>query len=1338
MPSKILDGLNQKQSHAVSHKDGPLLIIAGAGTGKTTVITRRIAWLIEQKLSRTDEILALTFTDKAASSMQEKVDVLVPYGYLDIWISTFHAFGDRLLRENALELGLNPDFKVLTRPEAAVFFREHIFEFDLSYYRPLSDPTRFIEALLDIFSRLKDEDISQEEYLRYAQSLRNKAKEKPDDEALLEEAVKTKEIAACYVKFQQLLLREGKVDFGNQFYLALELLRRHPSVLKRYQKQFKYILVDEFQDTNFAQFQLLKLLSGGHKNITCVADDDQCIARGALIAVPEGQKKIEDIKKGDSVLTAVGKGHIGISKVNNVFKKRSKVRLLTFQTENGSKVTVTSNHKMFCYVPARPIRKPAKIYYVYLMYRSDLGWRLGVTNDLAVRLKLERSADKIIGLRYFKTEQEAQYFETYLSLKYGIPTVCFAKRKGLYLVDEWLLKLYRELNTEERVKHLARDLDVNLDFHHYCLDAVSRGNKVRIKINIYLCYRKYISKERKDKLLQNPSILHRLTLDTSDEKTIDKLKKSGFGLHRTKKGARLNYCSSDIRKVEDAASSLRELTGGIMEYKFNLGKLNIENLPALVIPASNVLLGHYLPVRKGYSIIYDRIVDIKEEECIETVYDLEIDRTHNFIANEIVVHNCIYRWRGAAYSNIFNFIKEYPSSGKIALIQNYRSTQAILDSAYNLIQHNNPERFEVKSNIDKRLISDREGSKAIECLYFDTLSSEADNVAKIIQDKIKSGNYKYSDFAILVRANNDAQPFLRSLNMLGLPWRFSGNKGLYSHEEVRLCISFLRIMNNIEDSLGLYYLATSSIYKLTALELAPATHLARRRNYSLFFVLENLNNEPELSQFISAEAKEKIEKLILDVKKFLSSSRNLTTGRLLYQFLTDTGYLKGLVGQPSLANEEKILNLAKFFDIVRNFENIAKEDRVEYFVHHLDMLIEAGDDPATSEADMDIDAVAVLTIHKAKGLEFNVVFMVSLVNGKFPWPSRRQPIELPDELIKDILPSGDFHIQEERRLFYVGMTRAKNELYFTCGYDYGGSRRRRVSQFVLEALGKKEDDFKIKKSSGLETIERFAPVAQGQIALSKGKPKQEGERISLSYYQIDDYLTCPLKYKYVHILRVPIMEHHTVLYGKALHDAIQKYFRYKMKDIEIGVEQLVDSFLAAFKQEGFLDVRHKEKKTSIAIEALKRFFREQEEIKKMPTYIEKDFSFLLGSSRIVGRWDRIDIDDKSSYIIDFKSSEVTKQKDADKKAKESLQLSIYGLAFKHLFDKLPDYVELHFLESGLKGRHEVSEKDLDRAVDAIEEAASGIRLANFSAKPAYLACTYCAYSQICPSSVASI
>ena len=966
--NKALEGLNKEQIEAVTHKDGPLLIIAGAGTGKTMVITRRIAWLLSEGLAKTEEILALTFTDKAAHEMQERVDILMPYGYTDIWISTFHAFGDKLLRENALIAGLNPDFKVLPQAEAAVFFREHLFEFTLSYYRPLADPTRFIEALISLFSRAKDEDVSPQEYLKFAQEYLLDSKGKPEDKAQAEEALQQMEVAHAYVKYQELLAAEGLLDFGNQFYLVLQLLRQHPLVLKRYQQQFKYILVDEFQDTNFAQFQIVKLLSGGHRNIAVVADDDQCI----------------------------------------------------------------------------------------------------------------------------------------------------------------------------------------------------------------------------------------------------------------------------------------------------------------------------------------------------------------------------YRWRGAAYSNVLNFIEVYPEAKKISLIQNYRSTQVILDNAYRLIQHNNPERFEVKANINKRLVGVAGEGRSPEHLHFDTHSTETDNVARILKEKVDSGKYNYRDFAILVRSNSDAQGFLQALNMQGVPWQFSGNQGLYSREEVKLCINFLRVTANPSDSLSLYYLASSEVYRFNLSELSLCTHYSKRRNKSLYLVFQGLDNIAELSE-LSEEFKKKVKEFLADIEKFLRVSRQETTGRLLYSFLVDTGYLKKLAQNPSLENETKIQNLARFFNNVRDFELVAKEDRVINFVNYLNLLIDAGDDPPTVEADLDSDAVNVLTIHKAKGLEFRVVFLVSLVQGRFPWPRRSQPIELPDVLIKEVLPQGDFHIQEERRLFYVGMTRAQEELYFTSAADYGGSRMRRISQFVLEAQGKETREAQKKKVSALEAIERFAPCRES--AKSGYAQIPEDKLISLSYYHIDDYLTCPLKYKYVNILRVPIMEHHTVIYGRAMHDAVSKYFQLKMSGKKMALADLLSAFKESFDPQGFLDEKHQQERFRIGQEALIKLFNDEERRNSQPKFIEKGFSFILEGNKITGRFDRVDMREDGAVIIDFKTSQIKTQKDADKRTKESLQLVLYALAYKNIFGIMPRSVELYFLESGIIGSAEVGEDGFEGIKEKIAEVAEGIRNQEFKASPAYMACTYCAYNQICPFAI---
>src|SRR5499427_2649384 len=272
---RILEGLNEAQAAAVTHDEGPLLIVAGAGTGTTTVITRRIAYLIAARRARPSEILALTFTDKAAVEMEERVDTLVPYGYADVQLSTFHAFGDRLIKENALELGLTPDFRVLTRAEQVIFLRDHLFEFPLRHYRPLGDPTRHLQAILSLFSRLKDEDVGPDEYLAHAESLRTAA---VDDETRLQ-AEEHLELARTYGQYQTLMARLGQVDFGDQIVESLRLFRTRPHVLRRYQERFKHILVDEFQDTNYAQFEVVKLLAAKNRNVAVVGDDDQAIFR---------------------------------------------------------------------------------------------------------------------------------------------------------------------------------------------------------------------------------------------------------------------------------------------------------------------------------------------------------------------------------------------------------------------------------------------------------------------------------------------------------------------------------------------------------------------------------------------------------------------------------------------------------------------------------------------------------------------------------------------------------------------------------------------------------------------------------------------------------------------------------------------------------------------------------------------------------------------------------------------------------------------------------------------------------------------------------------------------
>ena len=514
--ARVLAELNDAQRQAVEHPAGPLAIIAGAGTGKTRVITYRIAYLIAAKLAKPKEILALTFTDKAAAEMEERVDQLVPYSYTDMTIATFHSFGDKLVREFAVDLGLDPDFKLMRQAEQALFLRQHLFKLPLQHYRPLSNPTKFLEDLLRHFSRAKDEDIFPPDYLAFAENNLTTTRQTTEEPSIILEAEKQLELARCYAAYQKLALEKSVTDFGDQIALAIRLLREAPDVRRRLQERYRYILVDEFQDTNYAQFQLVKELVAGDRNLTVVADDDQSI----------------------------------------------------------------------------------------------------------------------------------------------------------------------------------------------------------------------------------------------------------------------------------------------------------------------------------------------------------------------------YKFRGAAISNILNFNETFPDAQYVVLNRNYRSTQAILDASYKLIRHNDPDRLEVKQQIDKKLIGREAGGKPVEHLHFDTLSAEAEAVAELIAQKVLHDALKYSDHCLLVRSNNSADPYLQALTEKKIPYRFSGNRGLYQREEIRLLVAFLKTIADPRDSQSLYQLALSEIYRMPMadLQLGLGVHGTTHRP------LINIFRKPEEFEWsapLSAEGRVTMAKIAADHDKFLDKSRQLPAYALL-------------------------------------------------------------------------------------------------------------------------------------------------------------------------------------------------------------------------------------------------------------------------------------------------------------------------------------------------------------------------------------------------------------------------------------------------------------------------
>jgi DNA helicase-2/ATP-dependent DNA helicase PcrA len=966
----ILAGRNDEQRAAITHGEGPLLIVAGAGTGKTAVVTRRIAWLIATKRARPEEILALTFTEKAASEMEARVDELVPYGFVGATISTFHAFCDRLVREHAIELGLTSRLRVDSDAEILVFLRERLFELGLERYAPLGNPDTHLADLVAVFDRARDEDVTPEEYRAFAERLAARAGADP---ALRDRAAAELEKARAYAVFQKLLLEHGRMDFGAQIALALRLLRERAYLLRELRESFRYVLVDEFQDTNHVQFELVKLIAGAApgepRNLTVVGDDDQSI----------------------------------------------------------------------------------------------------------------------------------------------------------------------------------------------------------------------------------------------------------------------------------------------------------------------------------------------------------------------------YRFRGAKIENLLGFVDCYPDAKVEVLNRNYRSGQVILDRAYRLIQHNNPQRLEHTLGYDKRLIATRPEPGQVELRAFQTASDEADLVVDEIAAAIGRGDRAPRDFAILTRAHRSLDPFALALRARGLPFRRIGRRGLYSRPEVVLCLDVLRTLADPADGASAYHALGDPLFGADPVDLAMLGADARRTHRGLLERAAQWAREGRVGERTS----EAIARF-LDLHRRLSASAlKRTTAEVLYEFVSESGLLASLTAQDSPEAVERAQNLNKLFGMVARVGPLLMRDRVDQFIPHLDLLIEMGDDPSAVEIEGDEDAVHLLTAHNAKGLEFPVVYLAHLVDGRFPRYRQSSGLEFPPELKRGLKEDPEDHDREERRLFYVGMTRARDRLVLTHAVDYGGRRLAKVSPFVLEALELPAPPKGAAAASALESIARHAPAAEPSAP--ELAPLPPDQPLQLSNSQIDDYHECPLKYRYAHLMRVPLATDPTFMFGNAIHGAIRGYLKDRLRGHPTAVEHLLRTFEESWSSAGFISREHEERRLEEGRQILRRFYASEEASPLRPGAVEREFRFRLDQDEVRGRWDRIDDRPEGVVLVDYKTSEVEDAGKAAERALKSLredQLGLYALAYRETTGRTPRRVELHFVSHGVVGSADVEPGHLARAAARVRAAARGIRAGEFPADPDQRKCGYCPYSRFCPHSAA--
>ncbi len=1026
--------LNENQKLAVAHKKGALLIIAGAGTGKTAVLTQRILHIINQGWAKSNEILALTFTDKAAEEMLTRVDEHLPLSAGEVFVSTFHSFCDRILRQEGQYIGLDTNYSMMSSAESYIFFRRNMFNLSLSKFRPHGNPTKFIDDILKHFSRLQDEDVSPSDYLEFAKSLpKSGAVNKEEYEDILE-------LATVYDEYTKLKIENSKIDFGDLIILTIRLFREKPNVLKRYKERFKYVLVDEFQDTNYTQNVLVNILCG------------------------------LDPKK-------------------------------------------------------------------------------------------------------------------------------------------------------------------------------------------------------------------------------------------------------DMKKV---------------------GKIN----PNLTVVGDD--------------------------------------------------DQAIYKFRGAAISNILQFKQLYPKAKEVVLTENYRSKQEILDSSYALISHNNPNRLEITEKIEKKLIASGNFDKdddIVNLVVAEDEDSEAEWIGRQILELtgysentfderaqkydnegqssfvelVPDRKYRFRDIAILVRANAHADIIIKNLRYLGIPYKVGGSRGLYFRDEIKYLISFLKVLVDYKDEISLYKLLTLSVWNISPREFVEINRLAREERVSVLEEIENLlgitlgdvesediNIEKSniLTKILSESAREGLTLLLKIVNKsFKDIKQGRSTGEILYDFVKESGYIDTFLNEETEQAQFKTSNISKFFNLLQEYDKNNTDSNIYEYVDYLNYSIDVGDSPLVDQMDLtEVDAVNILTVHGSKGLEFPVVFLINLVSDRFPSQNRRDTIPIPDGLIKEALSGLDEkeeHLQEERRLFYVGATRAKEKLYLTASNYYGGAKRKKKgSVFLQEILDRDVSmDFErpliLKKDRVKDMYEEDAKeeILPADIKLDLGK--------KVSYSQINVYQDCPKKYEYSYVLQLPSKPSSAFSFGITVHSSLKDFYNLVRVSKEgLGISPLpTEKDLIAFFEKHWISIgyeskAHEKKRKENGKEMMSKFFKNLYNEDQVPYRLEESFTVSLKDGTFVGKIDRMDliqvIDGIAQVeILDYKTGKEKSSADL----KKDLQLPLYSIFAEQSLGVKVVSAKYVFVEHGSQVEVDISQKRRQEALENIYEVIEGIKRREFVAMPDMFKCKYCDYRHICKDAI---
>ena len=772
MPDSLLVDLNPEQQRAVQTTDGPLLIQAGAGSGKTKTLTHRIAYLIATHRATPYNILAVTFTNKAAREMRERVAHLLSEnaenrGFMP-YMGTFHSICVRILRMDGEHIGIPRSYVIFDEADRLSAVKQASKQVGLD---EKAFPPRTIASMI---SSAKNELVTPDEYDRAGGSPATRA------------------AAEVFPAYQKILKDSGALDFDDLIGRTVQLMQTVPQIREKWQQQFAYIMIDEYQDTNAAQYKLVKLLTAKHNNIAVVGDDWQCLLPGSKVSTATGVRNIEDVKAGDIVQTASGYGNMGTFAVTNHKKFAYNGEVISITTVSGKTITCTPNHLLFSHWDK------TESYFVYLMYAHEYGFRIGMTkgtrfdgkkDDIGLRVRANQErADRIWIIKVCDTRADAQFNESLFAYKYGIPMMVFHayNNRAMAITQEQIDSLYKEIDTESHGRSLLKDLGFSFEYPHFVPQATTRYKTKRLVINMVLFGARRMSQSSH----WAPS---RISANTTDGADLAVFKKLGYSVRQGRaQTLRSEIHSQDYGQMEEILADITAQVGPetyINKYAFMTEK------KFAFTPAAHIYPGMSVPVVIDGRIESDEVADVSKKHYQGTVYDIDIDKVHNYVADGIVVHNSIYSWRGADFRNILNFERDYPDCAVIKLEQNYRSTSHILNAAHGIITKN-------QQRSEKELWTAAGEGLPVQLLQVGSERAEAEAIVRRIKMGVDSKGRSFRDFAVLYRTNAQSRSVEEAFIQYGIPYRIVGGVRFYDRKEIKDLVAYLRLLYQPEDRIS--------------------------------------------------------------------------------------------------------------------------------------------------------------------------------------------------------------------------------------------------------------------------------------------------------------------------------------------------------------------------------------------------------------------------------------------------------------------------------------------------------------------------------------------------------